>query len=148
MRKLSGVFFVLITVFATTVLGLGAFAQTEEPEVDSELSMVCLFGYCAIGLISTIIWLLVSIWVKKDAEANNVDSPILWGVLVFFLGIIGLLIYLLAIKPKAVASRAKYERSTSGYGDSYVKPGTCPHCGYYAGTTAGRCPSCGGNLSG
>jgi len=40
--------------------------------------------------------------VYRDAKKNNVENPALWGLLTFFLGLIGLIIYFVAIKPDAV----------------------------------------------
>jgi hypothetical protein len=47
-----------------------------------------------LGLIALNIAILV--WVARDAKARGMDSAILWMLLVFFLGILGLIIYLFA----------------------------------------------------
>jgi hypothetical protein len=37
----------------------------------------------------------------SDAKKNNVENPVLWGIL-GFTGLIGLLIYFLVIRPEAI----------------------------------------------
>ncbi len=41
-------------------------------------------------------------WVYKDAKKNKADNEVLWALITFFTGLIGLLIYVLAIRPEAV----------------------------------------------
>jgi len=45
-----------------------------------------------------VIWLLVGIWVYRDAESRGA-SGVLWLLVVLVLGIIGLIIYLV-VRPK------------------------------------------------
>lgn len=40
-------------------------------------------------------WLLVAYWVYNDAQDRHVDSPLLWAAIVFFVGPIGAVLYLL-----------------------------------------------------
>ncbi|NPA74640.1 MAG: phage holin family protein, partial [Euryarchaeota archaeon] len=58
------------------------------------LALVC-------GAIFFIIWLVLAIWAYKDAKRRGMDAPIVWFLVVFFLGIIGLIIYLI-VRPKEV----------------------------------------------
>ena len=46
-----------------------------------------------------IIWLLVALWAYKDAKKRGADSPILWFFVVLFLGLIGLIVYII-VRPK------------------------------------------------
>ncbi len=46
-----------------------------------------------------IIWLLVALWAYKDAKKRGVENPIIWFLLVFFLELIGLIIYII-VRPK------------------------------------------------
>ena len=55
-------------------------------------------GVFVIVCISWVVWIAISIWIYKDAKKHNVDSPALWAFIVFFIGVIGLLIYLLAAR--------------------------------------------------
>jgi len=55
-------------------------------------------GVFVIICISWAVWIAIAIWIYKDAKKHNVDSPALWAFIVFFIGVIGLLIYLLAAR--------------------------------------------------
>lgn len=55
-------------------------------------------GVFVIVCISWVVWIAISIWIYKDAKKHNVESPALWAFIVFFIGVIGLLIYLLAAR--------------------------------------------------
>lgn len=58
--------------------------------------------YCCVLCIPLIIVLALAYYVYKDATKYEVENPILWALLTLFTGVIGLLIYFLAIKPEAV----------------------------------------------
>jgi hypothetical protein len=77
--------------------------------------------FLVLGLIALNVAILV--WVARDAKARGMDSAILWMLLVFFLGIIGLVIYLLA-RPQ---------------GNTIP----CPNCGNKRLQASVRCPHCG-----
>jgi FtsH-binding integral membrane protein len=79
------------------------------------------FGFIVIGVIALNIALLV--WVAKDAKNRNMDSPVLWMILVVFTGFIGLIVYLLT-RPKGELV-------------------TCPHCGNKRMQVSAKCPHCG-----
>lgn len=112
------------------------------------------------GLIS--IWglinLALAIWVGVDASRKELTGGPLWGLLVFFTGIIGLLVYLLvaptmvqrngasaAPPPAAPASPAAAAPAAGGAQarcdrcQSVLQPEfkACPYCG-----AARRCPHC------
>jgi hypothetical protein len=61
--------------------------------------------FAGLGMMCWAIWfiigILICIWVYKDAESRGM-SGVLWLILVLFLGIIGLIIYLVVRKPKVV----------------------------------------------
>jgi hypothetical protein len=102
------------------------------------LSMVVPFGLM-IGL---------AIWVKIDAEANGVENPWLWAILVFAIGWIMVVIYFLVIKPRShSAPKPSKNTDMSKYQNVKVYPGFCPHCNFNAGKTSGKCPECGSDLS-
>jgi len=50
---------------------------------------------CCVVLIVLIFWIFITYWVYKDATKRNVENPILWALLTFFLSWIGLIIYFL-----------------------------------------------------
>lgn len=43
--------------------------------------------------------------VYSDAKKNNADNGMLWAVVTFFLPLIGLLVYFLAIRPQAIEKK-------------------------------------------
>ncbi|HEV8594529.1 MAG TPA: PLDc N-terminal domain-containing protein [Thermoplasmata archaeon] len=50
-------------------------------------------GLCAIGIGWFVVWILIAIWVYKDAESRGASGA-LWLIIVILLQLIGLLIYL------------------------------------------------------
>ncbi len=50
--------------------------------------------YCVCFIAGFALLGVVSYLVYKDAKKNNVDNPILWALLTFFLGLLGVLLYL------------------------------------------------------
>jgi Phospholipase_D-nuclease N-terminal len=85
-------------------------------------------GTCGGGFIFIILaWVAISVallvWVARDAKARGMDSAVLWMLLVFFLGLIGLVIYLLA-RPQG-----------------NMIP--CPNCGNKRLQASVKCPHCG-----
>jgi hypothetical protein len=84
-------------------------------------------GGCG-GLVIFVVALLalniaILVWVARDAKARGMDSSILWMLLVFFLGLLGLLIYILA-RPQGT-----------------LVP--CPNCGNKRLQASVKCPHCG-----
>ena len=74
-------------------------------------------------IIHTLIWVFIAIfWVANDAKARGMDNSTLWVVLTIFLGLIGLIIYLV--------SRPSGELKI------------CRECGKKRLREACRCPHC------
>jgi uncharacterized membrane protein YhaH (DUF805 family) len=65
----------------------------------------------------------ILVWVARDAKARGMDNAILWMLLVFFTGIVGLIVYLL-VRPQ---------------GNTVP----CPNCGNKRLQTSVKCPNCG-----
>lgn len=59
---------------------------------------------CICGAVAWIVWAGLAVWVYKDAQKKGVDNPILWALLTFFFGFIGLLVYVLTQRNKAGTS--------------------------------------------
>lgn len=84
-------------------------------------------GCCGTFIFIPVILLALSIallvWVARDAKSRGMDSAILWMLLVFFLNLLGLVIYLLA-RPQGnliACPNCSNQRLQAS-----VK---CPHCG-------------------
>jgi hypothetical protein len=63
------------------------------------------------------------VWVAKDSKARGMDTPILWMLMVFFLSVVGLIIYIFA-RPQGEIIQ-------------------CPHCSNNRLRTLSQCPHCG-----
>lgn len=75
-----------------------------------------------ISIVSLVVWIFVVIWVAKDAKARGMDNGGLWVVLVLFLGLVGLIIYLV-VRPAGELT-------------------TCDECGKKRLRELKRCPHC------
>jgi len=101
------------------------------------------FGFPFLSLFSIllfILWIIVIVWVYKDAERRNMNG-VLWALLVFIGNMIGLLIYLIVRSDNPLTS----ERTSDTYiCSSCKKPISpdykfCPHCGESLNDI---CPGC------
>jgi len=81
------------------------------------------FGMIAFFAVCIAINIAILIWVKNDATARGMENPTLWLVIVFFTGLVGLVIYFL-VRPK---------------GEIVV----CANCGKKRMQGLPKCPSCG-----
>ena len=58
--------------------------------------------YCCIACVPLVILIALAYYVYRDAQKNQVENAALWALLTFFTGLIGFLIYFLAIRPDAI----------------------------------------------
>jgi hypothetical protein len=79
------------------------------------------FIFIPIAMLAISIALLV--WVARDAKARGMDSAVLWMLVVFFLNVIGLVIYLFS-RPQGNLI-------------------ACPNCGNQRLQASVKCPHCG-----
>lgn len=84
-------------------------------------------AFCIISLIIFIVWLVVVNWIYKDAKKYG-KNPILWAILVFLFGLIGLIIYFVVRGNKKEPGRI------------------CPNCGREIPFDARTCPYCSKNF--
>lgn len=90
---------------AQTVSANGYYDYTYTPATDAAAGAAGLGFFaiwCCALLVPAIILIALAYYVYKDAKKNNVENGPLWALLTLFTGLIGLLIYLLAIKPEAL----------------------------------------------
>ncbi|MBN2199440.1 MAG: zinc ribbon domain-containing protein [Candidatus Aminicenantes bacterium] len=80
----------------------------------------------------SILWLLLAVWVYKDAEGRGMNG-LLWALLVFVGNLIGLIIYLIVRSERKAAETL---------GPAAVKT-VCPSCGADVSAGFKFCPNCG-----
>lgn len=90
-----------------------------------DLSAAVLAAICLISLVVFIVWIYVCIWVYRDAEKRG-SSGALWAILVFFFGIIPLIIWFIVRGPIRQPGYGAY---------GYMPPPPTPVYQY--------CPTCG-----
>ena len=84
--------------------------------------------FCIMWIVVFIVWIVITIWAYKDAQKRGMNA-ILWALIVFFIGIIGLIIYLVV--------RGEHNKKSE-------QPGRiCPACGRPIPMDAQICPYCG-----
>ena len=102
-----------------------AFAKNSDDQAAAASAAGC--AVCSTFLFIPILFFVVSVallvWVAKDARARGMDVAILWMLLVFFLNLLGLLIYIFA-RPQG-----------------NLIP--CPNCGNKRLQASVKCPHCG-----
>jgi cytochrome bd-type quinol oxidase subunit 2 len=85
--------------------------------------LACYGGMMVLALVWIAISIALMVWVYRDAKARGMDNSVVWVFVIFFLGLIGLVIYLL-VRPK---------------GDLIP----CSHCGNKRLPVLVKCPHCG-----
>jgi len=71
--------------------------ETSSEEVTA-LAILSGIGAIACTVIWFIIWILIALWAYKDAKKKCNEHPGLWFLVVFFLNIIGIIIYVIVVK--------------------------------------------------
>jgi len=92
-----------------------------------EFSVAILAVICIVIVVFFIIWIYVAIWIYHDAEKRG-SSGVLWALLVFFFGLIPLIIWFIVRPPIK-------QPGYPGYGYGYMPPPPTPVYQY--------CPTCG-----
>ncbi|HEY1378568.1 MAG TPA: PLDc N-terminal domain-containing protein [Gemmataceae bacterium] len=70
-----------------------------------------------------ILWIGSLIWVAIDARNRGEDNSVVWMIVVFFTGILGLIVYLLARRPGTLTTCPNCQNRRLAYAT------VCPHCG-------------------
>jgi len=97
---------------------------------------------CIIPVLMFIIWIVLAVWVYKDAERRG-SSGALWLIIVIITGIIGLIIWLIVRPPEGG------RKATTGATPPPPPTSTerrCPSCGRAIPNDARVCPYCGKNF--
>ncbi|MCK5590903.1 MAG: hypothetical protein KAI72_03005 [Candidatus Pacebacteria bacterium] len=103
------------------LLPLFVFAQGEEDGCFACLG--CGGGFFLLIVLIFIFNIALLAWVAKDAKNRNMDSPILWLILVLTTGPIGLIIYMASRTKGNLVICEHCKGKKLGYAQ------ICPHCG-------------------
>jgi hypothetical protein len=97
-----------------------------QPEDEALCGLCGLFAGAAIiiPIVLFIISIALLVWVARDAKNRGMDNPAIWMIIVFFLNLLGLIIYLLS-RP---SGRLVYCKNCNNRKLEALK--TCPHCGH------------------
>jgi uncharacterized membrane protein YhaH (DUF805 family) len=101
------------------------FSQAYGQHATDEDAVACAAcgGLAFVILAVFVINVAILVWVARDAKARGMTSPAGWLILIFFIGILGLIIYVLS-RPSGRLER-------------------CPHCGNKRLQAMAKCPHCG-----
>jgi hypothetical protein len=130
LKKLSIIGLVIIVLsigISNTVAATNPYGFDYSPEVFAGLSALV----CGVIVVVFIIFLLIAIWVYRDAEKRG-SSGVLWLLLVLITGIIGLIIWLVVRPP--IGGKPKQQSDQDRM---------CPSCGRHIPMDAQVCPYCG-----
>ena len=141
--------FVIIFLFII-IFGNIASAQSYYP-FDPFAAWGAIWGACCfIYLIAFIFWILIGIYVYKDAEKRG-KSGVLWLIVILIFGIIGLIIWWL-VRPPEISTPVyqpqpvyRQVENTAPISEKY-KPKYCPNCGATLDGTPIFCFNCGFKL--
>jgi hypothetical protein len=103
------------------------------------------------GLMFLVIWIFVALWAHRDAESRGMEG-ILWGLVVFFTHLIGLVIYLVVRTNHAVLPASKSQAPTppppagETAAPSVQATPVCKSCGSPVEKDHVYCAACGRNL--
>ena len=148
----------LFVVFLTIAMFLGAFGLSFRSMMWGPLGgdhhwlrIGPVFGLLGLG---TILQIVLAFWVGMDANRRGMNG-LLWGLLVLFTFVVGLLVYLIVAqtagnggKPEPVAggtaaARAADARACGQCGGKVeAEFRVCPFCGAALASASPACPSC------
>ena len=89
------------------------------PELFRQFEFFAVGAFCIVWVVFLILWILVLVWVYRDAEERGM-SGILWVLVVFFLSIIGLIVYLVVRDDKPQYPQGAYYQQP--YPPPYQQP--------------------------
>lgn len=124
----------LITLTATAVMATNDYDYTWQGDPAPWAFWGLTGAFCFIPIVMFIIWIVLAIWVYKDAERRD-SSGALWLIIVIITGIIGLIIWLIVRPPIGGKKGGQQQPAASER--------RCPGCGRVIPDDAQVCPYCG-----
>ncbi len=117
-------FFIFYLIGLLIIYSLTAMTSAQYPNETCFVLLLVLSPVYIFVIVWFILWILVAVWVYKDAQKRD-KNGVLWIIIVILLGIIGFIIWLLV----------RGEIPTSGR--------KCSNCGRPLPMDARVCPYCG-----
>ena len=117
-RSLAAVLTVSALLLMAPLAAMGQHAADE----DAAACAAC-GGFMVVIAVIFIVNIAILVWVARDAKARGMSSPVGWLILIFFTGVLGLIIFILS-RPKGPLT-------------------PCPHCGNKRLQAMAKCPHCG-----
>lgn len=103
---------------------VACFAQNEPGNAAGGAAAAgCCGTFILIPIVLFVLSIAMLVWVARDAKARGMDSAVLWMALVFFLNLLGLVIYLFSRPQGNLISCPNCNNKRL---QASVK---CPHCG-------------------
>jgi RNA polymerase subunit RPABC4/transcription elongation factor Spt4 len=141
----------LIVIFMAVALALGFFGVSFQrilwgPFGDHHwFRFGPVFGLFGLG---ALLQIFLAFWVGMDANRRGMNG-LLWGLLVLFTFVVGLLVYLIVAQTSANGTRAGTPAEGGGVSPpAHEPPRTCGRCGGGVEATFRACPFCGTALAG
>jgi hypothetical protein len=106
---------------------------------------------CIIIIVVLVIWLLVSIWVFRDARRRDMNGA-LWLVVVLVGSLIGLIVYIVVREKEPGKDNQEMSRAREAFWREVVRSSqayktedgmTCRNCGAQLAPETKLCPVCG-----
>lgn len=104
---------------------VAALLQTQRSQSDAGAlgCLTCGGFFIAMGIALAVANIVMLVWVARDAKSRGMDGAVLWVLLVFFTGPLGLIIYVFSRPNGALRS--------------------CPSCPNKRLEASAKCPHCG-----
>lgn len=104
----------------------------------------CAGAFCLLWLVPTIIWIVIAIWMYKDAKKRD-ENAVLWLIVGLFLGIIGLIIWFV-VRPDMAEVEQKKQQQQMGMGGYQQQPPQQQYQQQPPQQQGRSCPDCNGNM--
>jgi uncharacterized membrane protein YhaH (DUF805 family) len=111
-----------LTISALLLMAPLAAMGQQATDEDAAACAAC-GGFMFVIAVIFIVNIAILVWVARDAKARGMSSPVGWLILIFFTGVLGLIIFILS-RPKGPLT-------------------PCPHCGNKRLQAMVKCPHCG-----